>query len=42
MENDPNATPLANVQPIGHTGNAAVSQGVIQQLAGTKPWVRFI
>ena len=45
MENapyDPYATPTTNVQPTGYSGHAAVSQGVIQQLAGTKGWVRFI
>ena len=45
MENapyDPYATPMTNVQPSGYSGNAGVSQGVIQQLAGTKGWVRFI
>ena len=42
MENDPYSTPLANVHSSGFTGNAEVSQGVIQQLAGTKGWVRFI
>jgi hypothetical protein len=42
MENDPYASPLMNVQPTGRTGHAAISQGVIQQLAGTKGWVRFI
>ncbi len=31
-----------NVQPTGRTGKSAVSQGVVQQLEGTKGWVRFI
>ena len=42
MENDPYATPMTNVQPTGYSGQAVISQGVIQQLAATKPWVRFI
>jgi hypothetical protein len=42
MQNDPYSTPLTNVQPTGHSGHAEVSQGLIQQLAATKGWVRFI
>jgi hypothetical protein len=42
MEADPYATPMTNTQASGKTGDATVSQGVIQQLAGTKGWVRLI
>jgi hypothetical protein len=42
METDPYASPMTNPQATGHSGDAAISQGVIQQLAGTKGWVRFI
>lgn len=42
METDPYATPMTNPQSTGHSGDAAISQGIIQQLAGTKGWVRFI
>jgi hypothetical protein len=41
MQNDPYATPAAHVQHASPS-SAGVSQGVLQQLAGTKPWVRFI
>ena len=42
MQNDPYASPATSVMPPYHSANAAVSQGVLRQLAGTKPWVRFI
>jgi hypothetical protein len=41
MQNDPYATPATHVHHASPS-NAAISQGVLQQLAGTKPWVRFI
>ncbi len=42
MQNDPYATPVAGNYSSPNAGNSAISQGVLQQLAGTKPWVRFI
>lgn len=42
MQSDPYATPSTNVQPPSYAGNAAISSGVLQQLAGTKPWVRLV
>ncbi|MGV3661100.1 MAG: DUF5362 family protein [Prosthecobacter sp.] len=40
MEANPYSTPAANL--YGTTGGDVVSPGTIAQLAGTKPWVRFI
>ena len=41
MSNDPYASP--STSPLAsNSGNSAVSAGVLQQLAGTKPWVRFM
>ena len=31
-----------NLSPVSRASEAAVTAGVLQQLAGTKPWVRFI
>lgn len=45
MENpaNPYSTPAANLYGAATGGGAdAVSPGTIAQLAGTKPWVRFI
>jgi len=45
MENpaNPYSTPAANLYGAASGGGAdAVSPGTIAQLAGTKPWVRFI
>ncbi|MEO5713332.1 MAG: DUF5362 family protein [Luteolibacter sp.] len=41
MQNDPYAPPSANVHPGSNAGNSQISQAVLHQLAGTKPWVRF-
>lgn len=41
MPIDPYASPAAN-EVFASQSSSAVSAGVIQQLAGTKPWVRFI
>ena len=42
MSIDPYSSPSSNVQPPNFSTSPAVSQGVIAQLAGTKPWVRFM
>ena len=42
MEYDPYATPPTHVQGSSYVENSPVSQEVLRQLAGTKPWVRFI
>jgi len=42
MQNDPYATPVAGNYSNPSSGNSAITQGVLQQLAGTKPWVRLI
>lgn len=42
MQNDPYATPVAGNYSSPNSGNSAITQGVMQQLAGTKPWVRLI
>lgn len=42
MAIDPYSSPASGVQPPVYTSNATVTQGVLQQLAGTKPWVRFL
>lgn len=41
MEANPYSTPAANVYGTSSSGEI-VSPGTIAQLAGTKPWVRFI
>lgn len=41
MEANPYSSPSANVYGTS-SGGAAVSPGTIAQLAGTKPWVRFM
>ena len=41
MSTDPYLTPSAGPQPPGHNATP-ISQEVMRQLAGTKPWVRFI
>lgn len=40
MTTDPYATPAMNLPPT-YSAEGAISQGVLAQLAGTKPWVRF-
>jgi hypothetical protein len=42
MSIDPYASPAVNVSPVSRSHDAATTEGVIRQLAGTKPWVRFI
>ncbi len=42
MENDPYASPNTTIQEASHAVNSPVSQAVLHQLAGTKPWVRFM
>ena len=42
MSIDPYSSPVSHVQTASYASNAAISQGVIEQLAGTKPWVRFM
>ena len=42
MSTDPYSSPTPYVQPPSFSTSAAVSQGVLAQLAGTKPWVRFM
>ena len=43
MEANPYSTPAANLYGAASgTGTDAVSPGTIAQLAGTKPWVRFM
>lgn len=42
MSIDPYASPAVNVSPVSRSHEAAITEGVIRQLAGTKPWVRFI
>lgn len=42
MSIDPYSSPATQVQPPSFSAVAAVSQGVLAQLAGTKPWVRFM
>ncbi len=42
MSIDPYSTPIATGQTSGPYSQAAITEGVIRQLAGTKPWVRLI
>ena len=42
MSLDPYSSPNSNVSPVYTSGEGVVTQGVLQQLAGTKPWVRFM
>lgn len=43
MESNPYHAPSTSVYgSAGYAPGAAVSQGVLDQLAGTKPWVRFL
>ncbi|MEO8614955.1 MAG: DUF5362 family protein [Luteolibacter sp.] len=42
MQNDPYTPPATNGQEAGLGGDSQVSQAVLHQLAGTKPWVRFM
>lgn len=42
MSIDPYSSPATYAQPPSFSTGSAVSQGVVAQLAGTKPWVRFI
>lgn len=42
MSTDPYSSPTSYVQPPSFSTSAAISQGVLAQLAGTKGWVRFM
>ena len=42
MSIDPYSSPAAPVFPSSPPSETALVQGVLKQLAGTKPWVRFI
>lgn len=42
MSIDPYSSPASHAQPPSFSTSSAVSQGVLAQLAGTKPWVRFM
>jgi hypothetical protein len=42
MSIDPYATPAATGQMPGAHSQAVITEGVVGQLAGTKPWVRLI
>ena len=42
MSTDPYSSPISSVPPPSFSASAAISQGVLAQLAGTKGWVRFI
>ena len=42
MSLDPYSSPSPNVSPVYTPVQGAITQGVLQQLAGTKPWVRFM
>ncbi len=42
MSIDPYSSPANHVEPPSFSNSSAVSQGVLAQLAGTKPWVRFM
>lgn len=42
MTIDPYSSPAAFDSSSGFTSGTGVSQGVVRQLAGTKPWVRFM
>ncbi|RYD41246.1 MAG: hypothetical protein EOP85_12995 [Verrucomicrobiaceae bacterium] len=42
MSIDPYASPVTNVTSASRSHDTAITDGVIRQLAGTKPWVRFL
>lgn len=42
MSIDPYSSPAIEARPPSFSASPAVSQGVLAQLAGTKPWVRFM
>lgn len=42
MQTDPYSTPTSNVHPSTYGNSHQVTQAVLHQLAGTKPWVRFM
>lgn len=42
MSIDPYSSPASHVQAPSYSSQGAVSQGVLAQLAGTKPWVRLM
>lgn len=42
MSIDPYSSPANYAQPPSFSASKEVSQGVLAQLAGTKPWVRFM
>ena len=42
MITDPYSSPTPYVQPPSFSASAAISSGVLAQLAGTKGWVRFM
>ena len=42
MSIDPYSSPASYAQAPSFSAGSAVSQGVLAQLAGTKPWVRFM
>ncbi|MBK1815348.1 hypothetical protein JIN84_06970 [Luteolibacter yonseiensis] len=42
MSLDPYSSPVANSVPGSLSSGNAITQGIIEQLARTKPWVRFI
>lgn len=42
MSIDPYSAPAMHSSPVSRSSEAGIAQGVLRQLAGTKPWVRFI
>src|SRR6478752_5136379 len=42
MSIDPYSSPASHVQAPSYSSQGAISQGVLAQLAGTKPWVRLM
>lgn len=42
MSIDPYASPVMTAIPSSHSSGSAITEGVVRQLAGTKPWVRFM
>ncbi|RYD21992.1 MAG: hypothetical protein EOP88_09525 [Verrucomicrobiaceae bacterium] len=42
MSIDPYSSPALNVPSVNRSQDSAITDGVVRELAGTKPWVRFL
>lgn len=42
MSIDPYASPALNAPSMSRSSDSVITEGVVRELAGTKPWVRFM